>query len=347
MLKTQVPDSQIHFLTKNKFAFLLQNNPYVDHVHTLADDLTDTVELLKKEHFDHIIDLHHNLRTLIIKRKMSLPSFSFDKLNWEKWLMVNFKVNKLPNRHIVERYLDTVSVFDIKNDNKGLDFFIPEQDRYPMSRMWTQKGFAVMVVGATYYTKQIPIQKAVDCYPMSRMWTQKGFAVMVVGATYYTKQIPIQKAVDIINGSKLPFVLLGGPEDVEKSKKISDLLTVPYLDFSGKINLNQSASVIEQSCAVVTSDTGLMHIASALNKPILSLWGNTIPEFGMRPYLPNSSSRIFEVNDLKCRPCSKIGFQKCPKSHFNCMNQIDHSEIVKSLVQIHVTEHCALRNNLI
>lgn len=313
MLKTQVPDSQIHFLTKNKFAFLLQNNPYVDHVHALADDLSDTVELLKKEHFDHIIDLHHNLRTLIIKRKMSLPSFSFDKLNWEKWLMVNFKVNKLPNRHIVERYLDTVSVFDIKNDNKGLDFFIPEQDRYPMSRMWTQKGFAVMVVGATYYTKQIPIQKAVD----------------------------------IINGSKLPFVLLGGPEDVEKSKKISDLLTVPYLDFSGKINLNQSASVIEQSCAVVTSDTGLMHIASALNKPILSLWGNTIPEFGMRPYRPHSSSKIFEVKDLKCRPCSKIGFQKCPKSHFNCMNQIEHSEIVKTLVQIHVTEHCAIRNNLI
>ncbi|MBL7917238.1 MAG: glycosyl transferase, partial [Bacteroidia bacterium] len=53
----------------------------------------------------------------------------------------------------------------------------------------------------------------------------------------------------------------------------------------------------------------------------ISFWGNTIPEFGMYPYKPHPESKIMEVKNLKCRPCSKLGYKKCPKQHFNCMNQ--------------------------
>ena len=65
-----------------------------------------------------------------------------------------------------------------------------------------------------------------------------------------------------------------------------------------------------------------MHIAAAFSKKIISIWGNTVPEFGMYPYLPNKESKIIQVNNLKCRPCSKIGFSKCPKKHFKCMEDI-------------------------
>jgi ADP-heptose:LPS heptosyltransferase len=62
-----------------------------------------------------------------------------------------------------------------------------------------------------------------------------------------------------------------------------------------------------------------MHIGAAFGKKIISIWGNTVPEFGMYPYRANPASIQFEVDGLKCRPCSKIGHQACPKKHFKCM----------------------------
>ena len=85
----------------------------------------------------------------------------------------------------------------------------------------------------------------------------------------------------------------------------------------GKINLNQSASVVKQSDTVYTHDTGMMHIASAFHKKVVAIWGNTVPEFGMYPY--QTSHKNLEVKNLNCRPCSKIGYEKCPKGHFKCM----------------------------
>ena len=72
-----------------------------------------------------------------------------------------------------------------------------------------------------------------------------------------------------------------------------------------------------------------MHIAAAFKKPIISVWGNTVPEFGMAPYYGRSEIRNqkFEILNLSCRPCSKIGYKKCPKGHFKCMNEIDISVI--------------------
>ena len=72
----------------------------------------------------------------------------------------------------------------------------------------------------------------------------------------------------------------------------------------------------------------MMHIASAFHKIIISVWGNTIPAFGMYPYLPDPGSRIIEIHGLKCRPCSKIGFGKCPENHFRCMKNINNDEII-------------------
>jgi heptosyltransferase-2 len=76
-----------------------------------------------------------------------------------------------------------------------------------------------------------------------------------------------------------------------------------------------------------------MHIAAAFKKDIISVWGNTIPEFGMYPYLAGKKSKIIEVKELSCRPCSKIGFKKCPKKHFYCMNLIDENDIIDALKQ--------------
>lgn len=290
-LKEQVQNAEVHFATKENHACIVANNPYVDKVHLLGENINDLILELEKENFDYIIDLHQNFRTNRIRRRLRIESFSFNKLNWRKMLLVLFKVNKLPKQHIVERYMETVQVFDVKNDNKGLDFFIREGDEFTM--------------------KDLPPQ------------FQKGYVAIAIAGTYFTKKFPVQKISKICQNIPFPVILLGGKDEFDEGEKILSESKGNVLNYAGKISLAQSASLVQRANVVLSNDTGLMHIAAAFKKKILSFWGNTVPEFGMYPYLPHSASQLLEVEDLKCRPCSKLGYQKCPKKHFNCMEGIN------------------------
>ena len=295
-LKQQVDNIEIHYLTKNNFISVIENNPYIDKIHTIGNDLKSLIPLLKQENFDLVIDLHHNVRTLRLKYFLGKKSVSFNKLNWKKFLITTFKINKLPKQHIVDRYLETINFLGVLNDNKGLDYFISSKDEVDIASM-------------------LPVHYL------------NGYYALVIGGSYYTKQIPINKLKQICEKSSLPFVLLGGKEDVDVASELHKAFPTQTLNMCGKMSLNQSASIIKQSKKVITSDTGLMHIAAAYKKNIISIWGNTIPEFGMGPYMAGDDSQIVEVNHLSCRPCSKLGYRKCPKGHFKCMNEIDLSPI--------------------
>lgn len=295
-IKQQLKDVELHFITKQQFITVIENNPYVDKFHTIKNSLAEVIPQLKKENYDYVIDLHHNARTLKLKLALGKTSYSFNKLNWEKFLIVNFKKNKLPQQHIVDRYFETVSKIGVTNDNKGLDYFINEKD-------------------------EIDIVSALPTL------FHDDYNALVVGGSYFTKQIPINKLKEICTNSPLPIVLLGGKDDAAIAEQVYQFHKNKVINLCGKLNLNQSASIIKQSNKVITSDTGLMHIAAAFKKDIISLWGNTIPEFGMGPYLAGKNSQLIEVKDLSCRPCSKLGYKKCPKGHFKCMNNIDINTI--------------------
>lgn len=295
-LKQQVDNIEIHYLTKNNFISVIENNPYIDKIHTIGNDLKSLIPLLKQENFDLVIDLHHNVRTLRLKYFLGKKSVSFNKLNWKKFLITTFKINKLPKQHIVDRYLETINFLGVLNDNKGLDYFISSKDEVDIASM-------------------LPVHYLT------------GYYALAIGGSYYTKQIPINKLKQICEKSSLPLVLLGGKEDVDVASELHKAFPTQTLNMCGKMSLNQSASIIKQSKKVITSDTGLMHIAAAYKKDIISIWGNTIPEFGMGPYMAGDDSQIVEVNHLSCRPCSKLGYRKCPKGHFKCMNEIDLSPI--------------------
>ncbi|MEO6884059.1 MAG: glycosyltransferase family 9 protein [Bacteroidia bacterium] len=292
-LKQQLKDAEIHFLTKNNFRDVLKNNPYIHKIHSIEKNSSEIIEELKKENFDFIIDLHHNLRSFEIKRHLKKKSFSFDKLNLQKWLLVNLKINFLPPIHIVDRYLKTVKKLGVKNDGKGLDYFIADEDKISLSSL-----------------------------PGSH---QKGFIAFVIGAKHFTKRLPIEKIISICKKINQPIILLGGKEDAEKAAIIEKSNEKLIFSACGKYSIAQSASLIQQANAVITHDTGLMHIAAAFRKRIFSVWGNTVPAFGMSPYMPVNGSKIVEVQNLSCRPCSKIGYEKCPKKHFKCMMDIDES----------------------
>ena len=127
-----------------------------------------------------------------------------------------------------------------------------------------------------------------------------------------------------------PILLLGGKEDETAANFILSK-TKGVENFCGKISIQQSAAIIKYADIVLTHDTGMMHIASAFQKKIISIWGNTIPQFGMQPYLPKELFFNAEVENLNCRPCSKIGYNSCPKGHFKCMSQQNILKITKAM----------------
>ncbi|MEZ4887239.1 MAG: glycosyltransferase family 9 protein [Chitinophagales bacterium] len=298
-LKKQRPDIELHFLTKKSFANLLQSNPYIDRLHTLDNELKPIIEALKAENFHYVIDLHNNQRTWLIKKALKTRTFSFNKINLEKWLMVNLKWNRLPKSHIVDRYLETVADLGVKNDGEGLDYFIPAKEEVNIEAHFPE------VKTGTYIAA-------------------------VIGAKHATKQMPKHKWMNLCELIEKPVIVLGGPEDAEIGEEIASKSGNHVFNACGKFTLHQSASIVRQAEKVISHDTGLMHIAAAFNQNIASIWGNTIPELGMYPYLSESSNqayKIFEMKDLNCRPCSKIGYPKCPKKHFACMELIDETLI--------------------
>ena len=302
-LKNQIDNVEIHVLTKKKSSSLYKTNPYINKVYEYDDSLKKNIEELKLENYDYIVDLQKNKRSIRVTRALRKPHSSFPKLNFKKFLLTTFKINLMPDIHIVDRYFKAVEKLGVKNDYQGLDFFISEKNDYPLS--------------------ELPEE------------FQKGYHAFVIGGTYKTKILPAVKIVEIIQKLNEPVILLGGPDDVERANEIISAVScqLSAISLVGKINLEQSASIVKKAKSVLTNDTGLMHIAAAFHKNIVSVWGNTVPELGMYPYLPNEKEKchIVECKDVKCRPCSKLGFKECPRKHFNCMIKIDCDTVVEKL----------------
>jgi len=295
-LRSKFPDAEVHYLTKKRNVDLLQANPHIDKIQLLGDSLADTIRELKAENYDYIIDLHNNLRSLRVKLGLRTQSFSFNKLNLRKFFLTKFKLNMMPEAHIVDRNLNTLSHFQIINDGKGLEHFIPEEDEFSLTEL--PESF------------------------------RNGYVALVLAGTYATKRMPAEKYKSLITGSEIPFVLLGGKSERALASLILSWETKNVIDFTGKLRINQSASLVKNARLVIANDTGLMHIAAAFHKKILSVWGNTTPELGMYPYLPGDGSEILELKGLSCRPCSKLGYHECPQKHFRCMNDLPEDRII-------------------
>ena len=298
-LKQQLKDSEIHFLTKEQFVPIVKANPYIDKVHFIKNDLKQILSQLKSENLDFIVDLHKNFRSVFVKLKLRKPSKTFNKLNIKKWLLVNFKINLLPEIHIVDRYFKAVKILGVKNDGKGLDYFIPENEKVNISEL-----------------------------PSTH---QNGFIGFAIGGKHNTKMFPVEKIISVCEKINSPVVLLGGYEDIKTGEYIKKSVGDKIYNACGKYSINQSASLVRQAEKIITNDTGLMHIAAAFKKQIISIWGNTVPAFGMYPYLPETEknkSVIVEIKNLRCRPCSKLGYKKCPKKHFDCMQKITEEKII-------------------
>jgi ADP-heptose:LPS heptosyltransferase len=305
VLKEQLAGgAEVHVLTKKQFASVLQGNPNIDCIHTINDSVQEVLPELLNEGFDYIIDLHNNLRSRQVKRKLDCPCFTLQKYNIEKWLWVNLGINRMPEKHIVERYLDTLSSFGVKPDNEGLNYYIPEYDTFKIDTLPS--------------VMQLP------------------FIAFAIGAAHEGKKMSPDHLTEVCKAIRHPLVLIGGNEDRELGEAIANACGDSVYNSCGQWTLHQSADAVRRSALVISGDTGMMHIASAFKKKIISLWGCTKPGLGMYPYLPDPASIILEPLESASfkplsRPCSKLG-NRCKHGMDNrCIDHISVAQVVDAI----------------
>jgi heptosyltransferase-2 len=208
--------------------------------------------------------------------------------------------------HIIDRYMETVESFGVENDGRGMDYFIPKEHEIS--------------------EKDIPHSHHL------------GYIAIVIGASYFTKKLPVYKLQELCKAIDHPIILLGAKEEFNEGELIASVDPIKVYNACGKFSLHESADLVRKSKLVIAHDTGLMHIAAALKKPVIAVWGSTTPSFGMVPYYGENYLAHHaqpyddvQVHKLWCRPCTKFGRKRCPQGHFKCMKKISIEEIVRKV----------------
>ena len=309
-VKEQLPNTEVHFLSKKTFKAVTEANPYIDRFYYFSKDFDALLRELRKEKYDYIIDLHKNFRTLKIKKSLKAKSFTYEKESLSKFLLTKFNINTMSGRHITDRSLDTIIPLGIKDDERGLDYFIPSNINVSIADLPAPHQF--------------------------------GFIAIVIGASYHTKKLPVGKLQELCTKIDFPIVLIGGKEDAAHGVEIEKISPIQIYNACGKFSLNESAWLVKQSKLVISHDTGFQYIACAFNKKVLAIWGGTSPKLDVEPYygkkqLPFSDEKMyynFLVPNLNCQPCSNFGTKKCPKGHFKCMKNQDIDLIATTAIKI-------------
>jgi ADP-heptose:LPS heptosyltransferase len=306
--KEQIPGVEIHFLTKKSMKAVTEANPYIDHFHYHDKNLSDTIASLKAANLDMVIDLHSNFRTYRIKKALGVPAHTYPKLSLQKFILTNFGMNLLPNKHIVERSLDPLKVLGVQNDGKGMDYFVPSN-----------------------------ISLKPHDIPTSH---QAGYIAIVIGASYATKKLPVEHLKQLCALIPVPIILVGGKEDAKEGEAVSSMDAAKIYNACGKFNLHESALLVKGARMVISNDTGFLYVACAFHKKTIAIWGGTSPSLQVEPYyatvdLQNGQEMYYNaiVPNLPCQPCSNYGTKKCPQGHFACMKKQDLHLIAEKAMQ--------------
>ncbi len=315
-LSKRFPFAKIDFLTKTQYAPLIDQNPYISRIIKLEKgDLSELLSLRKmiRSEYDLVVDLHRNLRTLILVPFLFGPSVTrFPKHSIRRILLTRFKINLLKKTlSVPERYLKSLEKYGVPDDGMGLDFFASPR--------------------SVIQAKDILLKHHL---------VEKEPVALAPGARWYTKRWPAKRFIELIE--LLPnnrFVVMGEESEKELGEELVKAFPNRVINFMGKTGLPTSGEVLRRCRAIVTNDTGLMHLGTAVKIPVVAIFGSTKREFGFFPF---RAKNIVLEKPLSCRPCTAIGLDKCKNNTLECLEGISASEVADALKQIQITESLPL-----
>lgn len=302
-LRARFPSARIRFVTKEEFAPLVSESPYLDAVTALkAGTGFAALRALKRGlsesiggRYDIVFDLHNSVRSRYLRAGLGRECAVLRKPTVAKWLLVHRKINRLrPVVPIPERYLATGAPYGVVNDGDGLDLFIGETAP-PISP--DGRPMIALAPGARHATKQ---------------WPAERFAAL--GAALARER-------------NARIVLLGSPSERDLCERIASEIGAAAVNLAGRTNFLEAAAVLDGCAVAVTNDSALAHIAAARKRPVVAVFGSTVQEFGFAPYGTRAS--VVEIEALPCRPCTTIGRDACPLGHFRCMLDITPERVAE------------------
>jgi heptosyltransferase-2 len=306
------PDAEIDFVVKKKFSGLIRYNPNIDNLFEYDDSkniiFSEFVKLFRGCVYDYIFDLHNNFRSIYLRQKISSKKkFHIRKDKLAQTALVKFKWRWYVRlKSIPERYLEVGMRAGIQDDGKGLEIYWSEKLESPV-----KEHFKKMKIDMT--------RPAIGIAP---------------GAGYFTKQWPIEyfeRLIGHINtGGSFNIIVIGGDNEIELAKQLKHIPNV--YNFAGILNILESGIAVSKLKCLISNDSGMMHMATAVNIPVIAIFGSSVKEFGFFPY--RAESCVLENKNAKCRPCSHVGKNTCPKGHFMCMRDIQPEEVYKKLMEL-------------
>lgn len=302
-LREKFPNAQIDFLVKKQFADILKCVPFVSNVVELDSkkgfsELRAIRNQLKQEHYDVALDIHKNWRSKYVCNTIGAKNvFKFNKHVFRRWVLTTFHKDIYKEvRPVYLRFIDAAQAIGIQPDGKYTELVVPNEILETVSNIFRNNN----VFDAT--TKKI--------------------IALCPGASFSNKQWQVEKFAElakrIVTGLDLQVILLGGKKESDICNEIAK--ESGAISFAGQFDLSQSIAAIALCSATVANDTGMLHVSEALGKPVVGIYGPTAWQFGYFPILP--TSKVAQVENLSCRPCTKMGKNCCPKGHFTCMKDI-------------------------
>lgn len=295
-IKDTYPDSDITYVTTPSGEAILKNNPHLNNIivydkrgeHKGLSGVWQLGKRLRYENFNMVIVPHRYLRSSVLAWLSRSPiRIGYDIASGKCLFTQKIKYDK--SKHEVEKLLS----FIVPENKKRyeIELYPSESEKEKISNIWKENNLE-----------------------------DKKVVILAPGSKWFTKQWPVEYFNEVIEKLKvnknIGIVVVGGKEE-ENLPIVKD----GVVDLRGKTSLLQLADVLSRGDIVVTNDSSPIHIASAFKKPrILAIFGPTIKEFGFFPWSLNS--KVFEVENLNCRPCGIHGGKSCPKKDFQCMKKI-------------------------
>ncbi|OGS34646.1 MAG: hypothetical protein A2293_02975 [Elusimicrobia bacterium RIFOXYB2_FULL_49_7] len=302
-LRAAYPTARIDFLTKPAYASLLLNHAGLNHVLVLQKGTIREVLTLRQKirrDYTRVFDLHHNLRSCLLTIGWASDRLHrFRKFTVKRRLLAGWRINLLKNAPSVPlRYLACVEKAGATDDGLGL---------------LLQRNAAASAVAETLVKSPI---------------------ALAVGARWPTKAWPVERFIELIH--LLPeehFVLLGDGADGVRARAVAQAAPERVIDLTGKTDLLTVAEVIRRCRGMVANDSGLMHLACAVDTPVAALFGSTVREFGFFPF--RARAKVLEAS-VDCRPCTTQGRRNCPQKSLVCLTAISAQEVREALYRLKV-----------
>lgn len=308
VLRRRHPDAHLAYCTRPAFAPLVAEHPALDDLIVFdpkTEPLGTLARRLRAGRFTYLLDLHGVLRTRALRLMVPGRWRGYRKRRVARAALIRFKRNLyLDAVPEAERFFEAARGLDVRPDGDPAELYLSAAARERAGQWLARHGladapFAVLAPGAAHFTKRWPLEHWSE---LARDLAAQGRELLVVG----------------------------GPEDVAAGDAIARAAGTRGRSAAGLFSLQETAAALAAARAVVAGDTGVMHMATAMRTPVVTLFGPTVRAFGFAPY--RAPAAVLE-RDLPCRPCSAQGGPACPLGHHRCLRDIVPADVVGALAR--------------